>query len=75
MDHLCYICVVFVMLSRLFIAAMWSPDIGPCIHRIRLDRRIGPEIGHFALFLKLFCIIIMFVKYVYDHNNDVWIIR
>ena len=26
MDHLCYICLVFVMLSLLFIAALWSPD-------------------------------------------------
>ena len=25
MDHLCYLCCVFVMLSRLFIAALWSP--------------------------------------------------
>ena len=25
MDHLCYLCIVFVMLSRLFIAALWSP--------------------------------------------------
>ena len=24
MDHLCYLCLVFSMLSRLFIAAMWS---------------------------------------------------
>ena len=24
-DHLCYSCLVFVMLSRLFIAALWSP--------------------------------------------------
>ena len=24
-DHLCYVCPVFVMLSRLFIAALWSP--------------------------------------------------
>ena len=23
MDHLCYLCLVFVMLSRLFIAALW----------------------------------------------------
>ena len=23
MDHLCYLCIVFVMLSRLFIAAVW----------------------------------------------------
>ena len=26
MDHLCNLCLVFVMLSRLFIAALWSPD-------------------------------------------------
>ena len=25
MDHLCYLCFVFFMLSRLFIAALWSP--------------------------------------------------
>ena len=25
MDHLCYLCLVFVMLSRLFIAALCSP--------------------------------------------------
>ena len=26
MDHLCYLCLVFVMLSRLFIVALWSPE-------------------------------------------------
>ena len=26
MDHLCYLCVLFVMLSRLFIVALWSPE-------------------------------------------------
>ena len=25
MDHLCNLCLVFVMRSRLFIAALWSP--------------------------------------------------
>ena len=25
MDHLCYLCIVFVMLPCLFIAALWSP--------------------------------------------------
>ena len=25
MDHLCYFCLVIVMLLRLFIAALWSP--------------------------------------------------
>ena len=24
MDHLCYLCLVFVMLSRLFVAVLWS---------------------------------------------------
>ena len=28
MDHLCYLFLVFVMLSRLFIAALWSPGKG-----------------------------------------------
>ena len=26
MDHLCYLCLVFVMLLHLFIAALWSPE-------------------------------------------------
>ena len=26
MDLLCYLCLVFVMLSRLIIAALWSPE-------------------------------------------------
>ena len=26
MDHLCYLCLVFGMLLRLFIAALWSPE-------------------------------------------------
>ena len=25
MDHSCYLCLVFFMLSHLFIAALWSP--------------------------------------------------
>ena len=25
MDHLCCVCLVFLMLLRLFIAALWSP--------------------------------------------------
>ena len=25
MDHLCYLCIVFVMISHLSIAALWSP--------------------------------------------------
>ena len=26
MDHLCYLYLVFVILSRLFIAVLWSPE-------------------------------------------------
>ena len=26
MDHLCYLCLVFVVLSGLFVAALWSPE-------------------------------------------------
>ena len=26
MDHLCYLCFVFVMLSQLFIDVLWSPE-------------------------------------------------
>ena len=26
MDYWCYLCIVFSMLSRLFIAALWSPE-------------------------------------------------
>ena len=25
MDHLCYLCLLFFVLSRLFIPALWSP--------------------------------------------------
>ena len=36
MDHLCCFCLVFVMFSRLFIAALWSPagkglTLGSCL--------------------------------------------
>ena len=26
MDHMCNLCLVFAMLSHLFIAALWSPE-------------------------------------------------
>ena len=26
MDYLCYLCLVFVMLSHLLIAALWAPE-------------------------------------------------
>ena len=27
MDHLCYLCLVFVIILRLFNAALWSPAV------------------------------------------------
>ena len=26
MDHLCYLCLLFGMLSRMFVTALWSPE-------------------------------------------------
>ena len=34
LDHLCYLCLVFVMLSRLFIASLWSPKGNGLISRL-----------------------------------------
>ena len=42
MDHLCYLCLVFVMLAHLFIAALWSPA--------------GKELTSWLLFVILNCI-------------------
>ena len=41
MDHLRYLCLVFVMLSRLFIAALWSP--------------VGKELTSWLLFVVSYC--------------------
>ena len=45
MDHLSYLCLVFAMLSRLFIAALWSPE--------------GKELTSWLLFIM--CIVIYFL--------------
>ena len=46
MDHLCYLCLVFVMLSRLFIAAVWSP--------------VGKELISWLLFVMFNCVFVTF---------------
>ena len=46
MDHLCYLCLVFVMLSRLFIDALWSPA--------------GKGLTSWLLFVMLNCIFVTF---------------
>ena len=45
MSHLCYSCLVFVMLSRLFIAALWSPE--------------GKELTSWLLFVMLIVILLL----------------
>ena len=46
MDHLCYLYLVFVMLSRLFIVALWSPA--------------GKGLVHWLLFMMFNCVFATF---------------
>ena len=46
MDHLCYLCLVFVMLSRLFIAVLWSPA--------------GKGLTYWHLFVMFNCVFVTF---------------
>ena len=46
MHHLCYLCLVFVMLSRLFIAALWS--------------LAGKALASWLLFVMLNCVCVTF---------------
>ena len=45
-DHLCYFCIVFVMLLRLLIAALWSPA--------------GKGLTSWLSFLLLNCVVVTF---------------
>ena len=47
MDHLCYLCVVFFMPSRLFIAALWSPA--------------GKGLTSWLLFVMFNCVFVTFL--------------
>ena len=46
MDHLCYLCIVFVMLSRLIKAALWSPS--------------GKGLTPWLSFVMFYCVFITF---------------
>ena len=46
MDHMCYFCFVFVMLSRTFISALWSPA--------------GKELTSWLTFVMFNCVIVTF---------------
>ena len=48
MDHLCYLCLVFVMLLRLFIVALWSPA--------------GKGLNSGLLFVMFNCIFVTFLR-------------
>ena len=48
MDHLCYLGLVFVMLSRLFIAALWSPA--------------GKGLTSWPLFVMFNCVFVTFAR-------------
>ena len=43
MDHFCYLCLVFVMLSRLLIAVLWSP--------------VGKGLTSWLLFVVINCVL------------------
>ena len=49
MDHLCYFCIVVVMLSRLLIAALWSPA--------------GKGLTFWLSFVVLNCVIVTLVSW------------
>ena len=46
MDHLCYLCLMFVMLLHLFVAALWSPA--------------GKGLTFWLLFVMFDCIFVTF---------------
>ena len=45
-QHLCYVCLVFVMLSRLFIAALWPPA--------------GKGLSSWLSFVMFYCVFVTF---------------
>ena len=62
MDHLCYLCHVFVMLLRLFIAAMWSPA-GKGLTSWRL----------FVMFVfQVWCLIVLFPDLCHHSYLDIF---
>ena len=55
MDHLCYLCVVFVMLLLLFIAALWSPE--------------GKELTSWLLFVMVIVILLLSNSVSWDRGD------
>ena len=53
MDPLCYLCLVFVMFSRLFVAALWSPA--------------GKGLSSWPLFVMFNCVFVTFPYGILGH--------
>ena len=72
MDHLCNLCVVFVMLSRPVIAALWSPDM-------RGSRNFCQGGSSLLLFHKIHFVFLSFSIYcltlAFEHYRQVYIVH
>ena len=55
MDHLCYSCLLFVMLLRLFVAALWSAE--------------GIELTNWLLFVIFIYIVILLLSHLISWNK------
>ena len=73
MDHLCCLCLVFVMLSCLFIAALWSPagkgltsllffDMSNCDF-VTFSCGILDQVWYLIVLIPNFCRLSYFKKY------------
>ena len=59
MDHLCYLCIMFVMLSRLFIAALWSPEgIGLTSWLLFVMFNMITLLSHLGILGQVWCLIV-----------------
>ena len=56
-DHFCYLCLVFVMLSRLFIAAVWSPA-GTGLISWLLFVMFNCVFYHFPMWYPVLCVVL-----------------
>ena len=56
MDHLCYLCLLFVMLLRLCIATLWSPA--------------GKRLTSWLLFVMFNCVFVTFLCGIQGHVGN-----
>ena len=73
MHQLCYLCIVFVMLSRLYIAALWSP-VGKRADLLALVCDVQLCFCHFPMWhypgsgVFLDCIVFCYLPHFYKVN-------